>query len=128
MAIRDGFHTVTPYLTTHDLDDLIEFLTAGLGAVETYRATGGGGGQHVEMRIGDSMVMVGGLVSADASPATAMLHLYVEDPDASHDRAVAAGAESIMAPTDTPDGARRAGVRDRAGNMWFFGKPLAAPS
>ncbi len=122
MAIRDGFHTVTPYLTTHELDRLLAFMTRALGAVETFRATGGGGGLHVEMKIGDSMIMVGGLTNPSSPASTGMLYLYVEDPDACYERALSAGAETIMPPSTTPDGERRAGVSDATGNTWFFGR------
>jgi uncharacterized glyoxalase superfamily protein PhnB len=122
MPIREGFHTVTPYLTTHDLDGLLSFMKRALGAIETLRDRGGAGGDHVELRVGDSMIMVGGLTNASASPSTAMLFLYVDDPDAYYRAAVEAGASSIMPPTDAPDG-RRCGVADVAGNRWFFGRP-----
>ncbi len=119
MTIRDGFHTITPYLTTPDLDGLVAFLKEAFGATETRRERGGGGGEHVEMRIGDSMLMVGGAPHT----TTAMLFLYVDDPDAWHARAVAAGAESLEEPKAAADGGRRAGVRDAFGNVWYFGHP-----
>jgi PhnB protein len=121
MAVREGFHTITPYLVTKDLDGLVEFAKRALGAEETLRGSGGGGGVHVELKIGDSMLMLGG---ANKS-TTAMLYLYVEDPDAFYTRALEAGASSIMPPTDVVDGERRAGVSDAFGNQWFFGKPIA---
>jgi uncharacterized glyoxalase superfamily protein PhnB len=68
------------------------------------------------LRIGDSVVMV-----SDASarePATAFLYVYVEDADATYDRAIAAGAVSLEAPTNQPYGDRRGMVRDPWGNIW----------
>jgi uncharacterized glyoxalase superfamily protein PhnB len=120
MTIRPGFHTLTPYLTAPDADALVAFARRALDAEETMRAPGGSGGMHVELRIGDSMLMVG---SKEGAPTTAMLYLYVVDPDAAYTRAVDAGAKSVMAPTDTGDGERRAGVIDRWGNHWYFGRP-----
>ena len=120
MAIREGFHTVTPYLTAPDADTLVEFMKRGLGGTETHRSTGGQGGFHIEVKIGDSMIMVGQRAGA---PTTAMLFLYVDDVDAWHSRALEAGATSIMPPADAADGDRRGGVRDACGNVWFFGKP-----
>ncbi|MCA9595132.1 MAG: VOC family protein [Myxococcales bacterium] len=119
MTIRNGFSTVTPYLVTDDLDGLLAFMRHALGAEETLRARGSGGGVHVELRVGDSMLMVGGA----SRRASAMLFLYVDDPDAWHARALQAGATSTMAPADTTDGERRAGVKDAFGNDWWFGRP-----
>jgi uncharacterized glyoxalase superfamily protein PhnB len=45
----------------------------------------------------------------------------VDDVDAHHDRAVAAGAEIISGPTDQPYGAREYAARDHEGNGWSFG-------
>ena len=117
--IREGFHTITPYLTTPELDGLLRFVTEGLGGVETFRDRAGEGGVHVEVRIGDSMLMIGKSVRSQH----AMLYLYVADPDASYARALAAGASSLSGPADTPDGERRAGVADSYGNKWYFGRP-----
>jgi len=115
MSIRDGFHTVTPYLVTTDLDGLLAFMTRALGAVQTFRE-----GAHVEVRVGDSMIMVGGAKRTQ----TGMFYLYVDDPDAWYQRALDAGATSVMPPTNTPDGERRCGTRDPFGNEWHFGAPV----
>src|SRR5689334_18112039 len=57
MAVREGFHTVTPYLVVRGVPQLIEFLQQAFGATEHFRSTGSAGGLHVEVKIGDSMVM-----------------------------------------------------------------------
>lgn len=119
MATHEGFHTVTPYLVSRDAEGLINFVQRAFGGVETHRVGMGPGMVHAEMRIGDSMIMVGG--GPNASPTTAMLYLSSDDVDAAHNRAVQAGATSVQEPTNTPDGARRAGVRDAFGNQWYFG-------
>jgi uncharacterized glyoxalase superfamily protein PhnB len=48
----------------------------------------------------------------------AFLYVYVTDADATFERAVAAGAATLEEPLDTPDGDRRAMVRDSWGNTW----------
>ncbi len=50
-----------------------------------------------------------------------MLYLVVEDPDAHHDRARAAGAEIVMPLTDQPYGSREYAALDPEGNVWSFG-------
>lgn len=121
MAPRKGFHTVTPYLVTNDVDGLVAFVDHGLGAVQTSRAEMGPGRFHVEMQIGDSMVMIGG--GPGSNPVTAMLLLYVDDVDALYHRALGAGAQSVQNPSDMRDGERRAGVEDAFGNSWYFAGP-----
>ncbi|NJO83507.1 MAG: hypothetical protein HC828_12270 [Blastochloris sp.] len=72
---RPGFHTVTPYLVHPDVSGLIAFIERAFGGVETFRSRGSAGGTHVELQVGDSMLMVGG--QQDSTPFPAMLYLYV---------------------------------------------------
>jgi PhnB protein len=114
---REGFHTVTPCLMVSDADALIRFLRAALGAEETFRAVGSAGGIHAEVRVGDSMIMIGG---SAAHRAPAALYLYLPDVDAAYERALEAGGESYSAPADTPFGDCMACVRDTFGNAWYI--------
>ncbi|GAC1360152.1 MAG: VOC family protein [Ktedonobacteraceae bacterium] len=120
--VREGFQTVTPYLIAQDVDTLINFVKQAFGATEFSRTTGSAGGIHAEVKIGDSMVMIGGSASSGSMPA--MIHLYMNDVDAVYKHALQAGATSIMEPADQPDGERRAGVQDAFGNQWYIGAPL----
>lgn len=47
--------------------------------------------------------------------------MVVDGPDALHDRAVAAGAETVMGLVDQPYGSREFAARDGHGNVWSFG-------
>ena len=59
--VPDGFRTVTPYLIVSDVPELVDFLKRVFDAEEISRSTGGsGGGIHSEVRIGNSMLMIGG--------------------------------------------------------------------
>lgn len=119
---RDGFHTVTPYLRVVDSEALVTLLESAFEAEVTYRTTGSGGGQHIELQIGDSRIVVGGGGPAEKDRPSA-LFLYVDDVGDLHDRAVRAGATSIMEPSDGRFGEERgAGVIDHAGNEWFLGR------
>jgi len=51
----------------------------------------------------------------------AVLYLAVDNVDAHHDRASAAGAEIIYKLTDQPYGSREYAARDPEGNVWSFG-------
>ncbi len=120
--VREGFSTVTPYLIVPDVDKLLDFVKQAFGAVELSRSTGSAGGIHTEVRIGDSMVMIGG--GAKDAPMPTMLYIYIHDMDNVYKRALDAGATSIMEPADQEDGERRAGVKDIFGNQWYIGAPL----
>ena len=106
-----GWHTVTPRLIVPDAGALVAFLKQAFSAQGDFRPDG-----PSEIVIGDSIVMVSEAGTRDAMPG--FLYLYVDDTDACHARAVAAGARSLEAPCDTHYGDRRASVRDPAGNIW----------
>ena len=118
--IREGFHTVTPYLMVREAAELVDFVKQAFGATELFRSTGSAGGLHVEVRIGDSMVMIGGGGIWSGEPMPAAIYLYIDDVDAVYERALKAGATSIMEPADQPYGDRLAGVKDAFGNVWYI--------
>lgn len=114
----EGFNTVTPYLMVPDADALVEFMGRAFGATEVFRARGTHGGLHVEVRLGDSMVMIGGLPSGEPQPAA--IFLYMDGVDDIYERALEAGGTSMEEPADrSEDAVRRAGVADPFGNAWF---------
>jgi PhnB protein len=59
-AIPDGYNSVQPYLLIRDIPQQINFLIKTFGAREIMRTTRGSGGTHAEVRIGDSLIMMGG--------------------------------------------------------------------
>ena len=118
--IREGFRTLTPYLIAREAEALLGFLKQAFGAQELMRGTGGAGGMHAEVRIGDSIVMLGGGSVPGITPMPTSIWLYVEDADAVYESALRAGAKSMSAPVDQPYGDREAGVTDIAGNHWYI--------
>jgi PhnB protein len=119
--VREGFHTVSPYLITSNPEGLIKFIEQAFDGVVTSRAVGSAGGSHVEMRLGDSMIMLGG--NDQTPPMPCMIHLYLPDVDATYQRALQAGATSAAEPANFPDGERRGGVQDPFGNQWYISAP-----
>ena len=117
--IRDGFHSVTPYLIVDGADRLIDFMKRAFGAEEVSRSMAPDGRvMNVAVRIGDSMVEVG--EPRDPwKPMPAAVHLYLSDADAAYERALEAGATSLYEPADMPYGERGGGVEDPCGNYWF---------
>jgi uncharacterized glyoxalase superfamily protein PhnB len=118
--VREGFHTITPYLTVHESAELIDFTKGAFGAEELLRSTGLAGGIHCEVKIGDSIVMIGEGGEWRGTPMPAAIHLYVEDADAVYRRALAAGATSLAEPVDQFYGDREASVKDLSGNHWYI--------
>ncbi len=115
-----GHHTVTPYLLVPRLAGLIDFLQEVFDAEETERVMRQDGSiMHSEVRIGDSMVMLGE-PPAGSRAWPAMIHLYVPDADAAYRRALQAGATSLQEPVDEFYGDRIGGVEDRFGNQWWI--------
>jgi PhnB protein len=56
----------------------------------------------------------------EQQPTPSALYLYVDDTDATYQRALQAGAASTMAPTNQFYGDRSAGVKDPSGNQWWI--------
>jgi uncharacterized glyoxalase superfamily protein PhnB len=116
--------TIHATLRYDDADGAIAFLTGALGLVEqhVYRDDAGrvthGGLSHE----GD-LVMIGTRTDP-AGPfdtGRASLYLAVDDVDAHHEKAVAAGATVIMELVDQPYGSREYAVSDPEGNVWSVG-------
>jgi PhnB protein len=124
---REGFTTVTPYVMARD-EGFTKFVTEVFGAVET-ELTKTPRGVHRELRIGNSMVMVGESTEDTGLPVRpGAYHVFVEDPDATYGRALAAGATSLGEPADRPYGERSGFVRDAMGNTWYIGRSLRGPA
>jgi PhnB protein len=120
--IPAGFRRVTPYLVAENGLALLEFAKSAFGAEERERVIQPSG-VHGEVRIGDSMLMMGGGVPGKKFSGTlqpAALHIYVEDSDAAYKKALEAGATSIDQPRDQEYGERSATVKDAAGNFWYI--------
>ncbi|MGH9912813.1 MAG: VOC family protein [Nitrososphaeraceae archaeon] len=120
--IPDGYHTVTPYLLVQGADKLIDFVKKAFDAKETERySMPDGSVGHAELRLGDSVIMLSEAMGGeDYKSTTAGIHLYVENCDATYQRALEAGATSSMQPADQFYGDRSAGVKDQFGNQWWI--------
>lgn len=122
--IPKGFHTVTPYLCVKGAAELVDFVKDVFGATELLRTIGSAGGMHAEVKIGDSIIMIGGYPTMpEENPAA--IYLYVDNVDELYERALNAGATSITPPQDQPYGDRNAGVKDPFGNVWYIAKHIS---
>jgi uncharacterized glyoxalase superfamily protein PhnB len=115
-----------PTFRYRDARAAIDWLTEAIGFETAMVVDGEGNGvAHAELRLGSGMVMVGSESdSADKwgqHAGQGWVYVAVEDPDALHERALAAGADIVMEPMDTDYGSRDFALRDPEGNLWNFG-------
>ena len=116
--------TISPIIPYRDLRPAIDFLCDAFGFERhAVHEDADGDLQHVELRLGDDVVMPTG----QGDPGHAMSYVVVSDADAHHDRAKAAGAQITSELRDTDYGSRDYAARDPEGNTWYFGtyRPLA---
>ena len=126
--IPEGYHTATPYLIVNDAAKALEFYKRAFGATEVMRMDGPGGRvMHAEIKIGDSIIMLGqenpqmGVRSPQSLGGSPMfLYLYVEDCDKSFARAVDAGASASAPLKDQMWGDRSGSVKDPFGHSWWI--------
>jgi uncharacterized glyoxalase superfamily protein PhnB len=124
---------IYPRLGYLDERAAIDFLVAAFGFVERREARREHDGNVLAwLEHRDGVVMVGhvqhdihGIHSPrETGAATCMLNVTVDDVDAHHDRAVAAGAVVTMELNDAFFGERRYEAEDLEGNRWHFGEPI----
>ena len=124
--IPDGYHSVTPAIIVRGAAQAIEFYRQAFGAQELSRMLGPDGSvAHAEIRIGDSVVMLGdenpqfgtrSPMSTNGTPGS--LHLYVDDADAVFQRALDAGA-TVKYPIENAFWGDRYGkITDPFGHEW----------
>jgi PhnB protein len=121
-----GYTRVCPYLLYEDAPGAVAYLTTTFGFVQRLAQTGAAGRMHTELLLGeDGLVMLGQAGESFKSPArldaspSVLVHLYVEDVDALHERARGTGADV----TDlelAPAGDRRFTATDPEGQIWVF--------
>ncbi|MFN7132714.1 MAG: VOC family protein [Myxococcales bacterium] len=124
--IPKGFHTATPSLIVRGAADALEFYKNAFGAKELSRmADPSGKVMHAEIRIGDSIIMLGdefpemgarGPQSIGGTGSSVML--YTKDVDALFERAVKAGAKVLMPVANMFWGDRYGRVEDPFGHQW----------
>lgn len=120
--VPEGFHTVTPYLVVDGAEKVIRFMKDAFGAQPLFEPMMRPDGKimHAEFRIGDSVLMISD-TSERAQATSDMLYVYVPNVDAVYQKALKAGATSLMEPADQFYGDRSGGVKDPAGNRWHIG-------
>jgi uncharacterized glyoxalase superfamily protein PhnB len=121
----EGYNSLSPYFIVDGAQKLIDLLKNLFNAKELRRYDMPDGSiMHVELRIDDSVLMLGD--SSEKFPSNQQLtHLYVPDVDLIYKKALHLGCETIEAPKQRAgDPDRRATFKDFAGNIWSVGTQL----
>lgn len=117
---------MTPYIAVRNCDSAIEFYKRAFGAQPGHILRGPDGKVgHVELTIGNSKVMMSDESPQNSCQAPETLHgttcslmLYVDNVDATYQKAIQAGAHSQMQPADMFWGDRFGSVIDPFGHRW----------
>lgn len=122
----EGYHVVNPYLTVKDVQGLIDFLHHTFGGVTTERIVQPDGHiEHAEIRIGDTVLMVGppqvdSLIRAGEQTRPGTFYVFVADVDRTYHKAMDCGGSSYMLPSEMFYGDRVAAFVDPNGNVWWI--------
>lgn len=119
MKIPNGHQTVMTYLMLNNATAFIDFVKQVFNAELTFeRMRDEHKLMHAEVRINDSTLMF-----CDATDQwkaqNANLFVYVPNADEAYQKAVAAGAETVM-PLSDQDYGRTCGITDPTGNIWWI--------
>jgi len=137
MANRpEGFHSVTPQIIVSDGAAAIEHYKRALGATEMNRMMMPGTNKimHACIRVGDSNIFLNdempqmGQTAPKDGVGGSRFYVYVQDVDATHKQAVAAGMKERSAPADMFWGDRTSVLADRFGHSWTLATHKRAPS
>ena len=130
-AVPEIYGSVTVSLTVSPCAEAIEFYKSAFGAEEVGAPMVGPDGTvaHAEIRIGDTVVMLGDeqpdsptRSPRSAGTTTAVLFIYTNDVDTLWQRAIGAGATVIFPLTLQFYGDKAGRVEDPYGHQWGLGQ------
>jgi uncharacterized glyoxalase superfamily protein PhnB len=119
-----------PTFHYHDAPAAIDWLERAFGFERHAVHEEDGVVHHAELRVGSNgMIMLGSARANDygmktpreTGAHTGGVYVIVDDPDAHHDRAMAAGAVEVLPLKDADYGSRGYSARDPGGYVWHFG-------
>jgi PhnB protein len=116
-----SYNSVSPYLIVTDAAATIRFLVTVFGAVELRRFADPSGERlmHAEVRLDDTVIMLGDCVEGVWPAVAAHVHVYVPDVDATYAKALHNGATAVQAPVQKQDEDKRGGFKDAWGTTWW---------
>ena len=131
--IPRGYRTATTCLTVFDVDAAMAFYQAAFGAETLTRISDAEDAPalHATIKIGNSIIALNreapeqGIFSpASLGACSSQVHLYVDDVEASWERAVEAGAMVFTPVYDAYWGDRVGVLRDGNGHLWSLASKI----
>ena len=119
-----SYPSVSPYLVVKDAEATIRFLKEVFGGQELRRipdAKKPGRLMHAEVRLDDSVIMLGDCIEEAWPAVPCHVHVYVPDVDATYAKALAFGATGLQEPVQKDDEDKRGGFKDPVGTTWWVG-------
>ena len=121
-TVPKNYTSVTPWIISPSSEKLIEFLKAAFDAEEIPNSkikNKDGTVIHVVVKIGGAVVMLFDSRD-DWAPSPSFLNLYVEDVEASYQKAIQLGAISVTDITLLWFGEKVCRILDPFGNLWWI--------
>jgi uncharacterized glyoxalase superfamily protein PhnB len=114
---------IFPVIRYVDCDRALTWLEDAFGFEEkAVHRSADGAIHHAELRLGDSLIMIGQIDDGSAQPDHRhSIYVAVADPDEHFARAKEAEARITRELVDQPYGSREYSARDLEGNAWSFG-------
>jgi uncharacterized glyoxalase superfamily protein PhnB len=123
--MQESTRSIYPVFRYDDARAAIDWLVKAFGfTAHTVSEGPDGTVGHAELIFDTGMIMVGQRPADGARRPPSdewAVYVAVDDVDAHHDRAAAAGAKIVRGLTDQPYGSREYDALDSEGNLWSFG-------
>ena len=115
--VRNGFSSVRPYV--FGPHSILDFVEGSLNGRVLSRHHQEGNAQHIEVQIGDSILVLELRDPPHDVGFPGSIYVYLEDVDLAAKRARQFNVEVFSPAADKPYAERQAGIRDEYGNVWW---------
>ncbi len=115
--VRNGFSSVRPYV--FGPHSVLDFVVGALDGRVLVRHKQSGNAEHIEVQIGDSVVVLELRDPPHDAGFPGSIYVYVEDVNLATERAQKYAIEIFSPLEDKPYAERQVGIRDAYGNVWW---------
>ena len=115
--VRNGFSSVRPYV--FGSHNVLDFVVGALDGQVLVRHRQAGNAEHIEVQMGDSIVVLELKDPPHEVGFPGSIYVYVEDVDDVAKMALDYEVEIFSPVEDKPYAERQAGFRDSFGNVWW---------
>ena len=115
--VRNGFSSVRPYV--FGPHSVLEFVECALEGKVLVRHKQGESAEHIEVQVGDSVVVLELCDPPHESGFPGQIYVYVPDVDKAIEAAANCNVEVFSPAEDKHYAERQAGIKDAYGNVWW---------